>query len=182
MASQINQHGYDGLVNDAELDAAGVDERFELVSAYLDGEVSGTQRQQVQQWLDHDPDVQQLHQNLLRLRQSLQTLPTPEPSYNTEDLIAGVFAAEEERQHRRWWLWGGSAIAAALVGAGSLFLGSGSLSPRLAEQPVESDRDRLMIAVNQPVVEIPAVANANPEATLVIPIDRPVVDIPVINQ
>ncbi|NEO86783.1 MAG: hypothetical protein F6J87_21375 [Spirulina sp. SIO3F2] len=182
MASQINQPGQDSCLDNAEFDTefGFMGDRFELVSAYLDGEVSATQRQQVQQWLDSEPEVQRLHQNLLRLRQSLQTLPVPEPSYDAEDLIAGVFAAEEQRQHRHWWLWGGSVIAAA-VGAGALVLGSGGLQPRLVQQ-VEPERDKLMIAVNQPVVEIPAVAGSNPEANLMLPLNRPAVEIPAINQ
>jgi len=33
-------------------------DRFELLSAYLDGEVTAAQRQQVEDWLGNDPEVQ----------------------------------------------------------------------------------------------------------------------------
>lgn len=160
---------------EGQLDVVG--DRFELLSAYLDGEVSAKQRQQVQQWLDTDPEIQALHQQLLYLRQTVQALPIPEPDYSVEDLVDGVFAAESQRQQHRWLVWGSGAVAAVAVGALSLFTGSNRLTPRLAEQ-TEPEREKLMIAVSQPVVDIPAIAEPLNNANLLIPLDRPVVDIP----
>lgn len=154
-------------------------DRFELLSAYLDGEVSASERQDVQSWLADDPDAQNLHRRLQKLRYGLQTLPIPEPQHSTDDLLAGVFAAEEERRVWSRWAWGGGAIAAAAVGALSLFFSGSPLNPRLANSSDPSNLDTsssLMIAVNQPVVEIPTVPTPNTD--LSISIDRPVVDIP----
>ncbi|MEM8642341.1 MAG: Fis family transcriptional regulator [Cyanobacteria bacterium P01_G01_bin.54] len=162
-------------------DLEPVDDRFELLSAYLDGEVTLGERQQVQQWLDQDTEVQQLHQSLLRLHQRVQATPAPEPSCDPEVLIAGVFAAETRRRQRHWLLWGGSAIAAAAMATVSLLFGSGLLSPRLAQSP-EPEHEKLMIAVNQPAVDIPTIADSTTKPGLLIPLNRPVVDIPVVDQ
>ena len=48
---------------------------FELLSAYLDGEVTSEQRQQVQELLKQDPETKALYQRLLALREGFQNLP-----------------------------------------------------------------------------------------------------------
>ncbi|MDB9505491.1 zf-HC2 domain-containing protein [Spirulina major CS-329] len=154
-------------------------DRFELLSAYLDGEVSPAERQEVQTWLADDPAAQHLHRRLQKLRYGLQTLPIPAPQQSTEDLLAGVFEAEDHRRVWSRWAWGGGAIAAAAVGALSLFFSGSPLSPRLAHNDpgnLDASSSSLMIAVNQPVVEIPTFPS--PSSDLSISIDRPVVDIP----
>jgi len=139
-------------------------DRFELLSAYLDGETTAAERQQVQQWLDTDPEMQCLYRRLLALRRLMQAAPTPAPARSPEELIAGVFAAVERRQHRRRWVWGGSAIAALVAGAAALVLpGNLGLAPRLAESPsAEPQSQPSAIALNKPVVEIPELP-ASPE-------------------
>ena len=158
-------------------------DRFELLSAYLDGEVTASERQQVQDWLDHDPVIQELHQRLTQLRYGLQTLPTPVSVTSADDLLAGVFAQEEQRQNRfRWVAWGGGAIAAAVVGALSFLAPQSPLAPRFAQtQEAEPDTASLLIAVSQPVVDIPLTADPMLK-DLSISIDRPVVDIPTTQQ
>ena len=61
-------------------------ERFELLSAYLDGEVTAEERYQVQEWLDNDPKLKQTYLKLLRLQQSIPQIPTPSPSISTDQL------------------------------------------------------------------------------------------------
>ena len=51
--------------------------RFELISAYLDDEVTTEERKLVAQWLMDDPSTQQLYQRLLMLRQAIRTAPVP---------------------------------------------------------------------------------------------------------
>lgn len=154
-------------------------DRFELLSAYLDGEVTASERRDVQTWLADDPAAQHLHHRLQTLRYGLQTLPIPEPEQSTDDLLAGVFAAEDHRQVWSRWAWSGGAIAAAAVGALSFLFSGSPLSPRLANHDpsnLEVSPSSLMIAVNQPVVEIPTIPS--PSHDLSISIDRPVIDIP----
>lgn len=49
-------------------------DRFELLSAYLDGEVTAQDRAVVQHWLNTDPSVKCLYHRLLCLRQGCQEL------------------------------------------------------------------------------------------------------------
>ena len=60
--------------------SSGYDEeaRFELLSAYIDDEVTPEERQLVAHWLMHDSNTQQMYQRLLRLRQAIRTAPVPE--------------------------------------------------------------------------------------------------------
>ncbi|MEM9009328.1 MAG: hypothetical protein AAGE59_38235 [Cyanobacteria bacterium P01_F01_bin.86] len=51
--------------------------RFELLSAYLDDEVTTEERKLVAQWLMDDPNTQQMYQRLLMLRQAIRTAPVP---------------------------------------------------------------------------------------------------------
>lgn len=51
--------------------------RFELLSAYLDDEVTAAERQRVAQWLMDDADAQKMYQRLLMLRQAIRTTPVP---------------------------------------------------------------------------------------------------------
>jgi len=140
-------------------------DRFELLSAYLDGEVTASERQQVEKWLDTDPAVQRLYQRLLRLRQNFQGMPTPPVSQPVEQTVEQVFARLDRRPKRALVLWGGGAVAAVLIGAlTSLIPGNEGFLPQLAQSPeAESSSAAVMIALDQPVVSIPrAAVPANP--------------------
>lgn len=53
--------------------------RFELLSAYVDNEVTPQERQLVGEWLRDEPAMQQMYQQLLLLRQAIRTAPVPPP-------------------------------------------------------------------------------------------------------
>lgn len=53
---------------------------FELLSAYVDNEVTSEERQLVEQWLQNESAIQQMYQQLLMLRQAIRTSPVPAPS------------------------------------------------------------------------------------------------------
>ena len=156
-------------------------DRFELLSAYFDGEVTPAERQTVQQWLDGDAEIQCLYRRLLKLRQGIQGLPIPAASRSTDEMAANVLQTLNRRRVRRLVALGGGAIAAAMTAAISLFLpGNSSWMPRLARAPesqpplsTEIPAEGLIIAINRPAVEIPATTD-----TLAIPLARPVVEIP----
>jgi anti-sigma factor RsiW len=59
-----------------------VDERFEQLSAYLDGELSSQEARQVEDWLASDPQARQLYSQLAALQAGLANLkaPTLDPS------------------------------------------------------------------------------------------------------
>ncbi|HEY9748164.1 MAG TPA: zf-HC2 domain-containing protein [Allocoleopsis sp.] len=145
-------------------------DRFELLSAYLDGEVTAAERKQVEEWLATDPVVKRLYSRLLELRQGLQSMPVPAASQSVEQTVDAVFK-RVNRRPKQLLLWGGAAVAALFVGAVSgLLPGSNSFSPQFAQSPIEGsgtaqnaqlppaqavNSDALMIALDQPVVQIP---------------------------
>ncbi|MEP0817073.1 MULTISPECIES: anti-sigma factor [Trichocoleus] len=146
-------------------------DRFELLSAYLDGEVTAAERKQVEEWLATDPVVKRLYTRLLELRQGLQAMPVPAASQSVDQTVDAVFK-RVNRRPKQLLLWGGAAVAALFVGAVSGFLpGNNSFSPQFAQSPIEGsgaaqnaqlpssaqpvNSDALMIALDQPVVEIP---------------------------
>jgi len=133
-------------------------ERFELLSAYLDGEVTAEERYQVQEWLDNDPKLKQTYLKLLRLQQSIPQIPTPTPSISADQLSARVFQQiKRENRMLRLWIWGGVVTASAgFVVFFNLFMGTNNIfqpSNQLASLEIESEP--LMIALNQPVFDIP---------------------------
>jgi hypothetical protein len=127
-------------------------DRFELLSAYLDGEVTAAERKQVQEWLKTDPTVQCLYTRLVTLRQGLQTLPVPESGQSTEQAVNQVFASINRRRFQKFAGWSGAAIAALFVGAFSGILpGNYSLSPQMAQSPIAPQpSEPLMVALNRP--------------------------------
>lgn len=130
-------------------------DRFELLSAYLDGEVTAQERQQVQQWLENDRQMQQLHSRLLRLRHGMQHLPVPESQQSPAQLSSRVFQKLDRRQSRRRGLLAVGGIAAVIVGAISS-LTEESLFQMADSLFIDKDNPReLAIALNRPAVDIP---------------------------
>lgn len=131
-------------------------ERFELLSAYLDGEITASERKQVQHWLDTDPKFQLLHRRMLELRQGLQKMPVPAPSQSPENLAATVFKKIDQRRgQRKALLWGSGTIAAIFLGAVTTIIpkaGFNPFNPQLAQNP--GDSEPLQIALNRPTVPI----------------------------
>ncbi|MCU0548626.1 MAG: Fis family transcriptional regulator [Leptolyngbya sp. Prado105] len=152
---------------DSQLNAQARD-RFELLSAYLDGEVTASERKQVEEWLATDPSIQQLHTRLLKLRQAFRSIPVPAPVQSVDKTVEQVMAKVDRRPKLRL-VWGGAAIAAAFMGAVTLF---SVRQPQMAEvrpkaepsvvtqQPTTSDTD-MMVALDRPVVSI-RLANSQP--------------------
>jgi anti-sigma factor RsiW len=133
-------------------------ERFELLSAYIDGEVTPQERKQVQHWIDTDPDFKQAYLGLIRLQTALPQLPIP-PSMPTDQLSKQIFERiEKENRWQRLWLWGSLTAAAIVVAAcSSIFvnpLQPASQQAKLAtEKPVIAE-EPLMIAINEPLFDV----------------------------
>lgn len=145
-------------------------DRFELISAYLDGEVTADERRQVEAWLDNEPEVQALYERLLKLHQGFEMMPIPPATVSVEETIDAVFSQldkKEKHSRRLIVLWGGaSAIAAMFVAAiSSLLSGGDSLVPQLVQSPqntvspISSPQQAavapIRMALDQPVVNIP---------------------------
>lgn len=148
--------------------------RAEMLSAYLDNEATPEERRQVERWLEQDPALQRLHGQLLKLRQGVQALPVAvSDARSVEQTIDQVFAQVAQRRTKRTFAWGGAAIAAAIIGAvGAIFAGTDGFAPQFAQSP-ESDStgsvaavrdDALMIALDQPIIEIPKVPLSDGES------------------
>lgn len=141
-------------------------DRFELLSAYLDGEVTAAERKQVEHWLMTDLTVQHLHARLLNLRYGLQGMPIPATNQPLEQTVEQVFS-RIDRRPKLTLLWGGvgAAVAAGLIGIlTNVISGDRPFVPQVAErtQPDATQittrqlptatvgPDTLMIALDQP--------------------------------
>jgi anti-sigma factor RsiW len=141
---------------------------FELLSAYLDGEVTANERREVEELLSTDAAIKTLYNRLLNLRQGFQTIPIPPSGKSSETTIEQVFTRIDRRYHLNWML-GGVAVAACVLGAISGLFSSNSLrtleiaqtqstteiTPTATQTAAESP---LMVALNNPVIEIPKTA------------------------
>lgn len=141
-------------------------DRFELLSAYLDGEVTAAERRQVEGWLQNDPTVQCLYSRLLKLRQGMQSLPIPAPEQSAEQAAEQVFS-RLSRRPKIALAWAGVAIAATFVGVLSNVFSPSyqSPAPQVADFPDVPDvsTTALMIAVDRPVIEIPKAPISSPD-------------------
>jgi anti-sigma factor RsiW len=137
---------------------------FELLSAYLDGELSPTQRHQIQTWIDQDPQTKALYFKLLALQSQIQALEAPPSQKTVGEITEQVFQSLDHRRHRRRLVLGGSAIAAScLATITGLILGIIPPGLKVAQSPnsVENPSDSVMLAValNKPAINIPKSIN-----------------------
>ena len=145
-------------------------ERFELLSAYLDGELTAAERRQVEEWLSNDTSVKRLYARLLKVRQGLRTLPVPQ-SQPTEEAVKQVLV-RVRRRSRFLVLGGGAAIAACVFGAISGIFPGGESKFQFAQKPIEQTQpikptdvspSPLMVAINNPIIPIPKTEQASPK-------------------
>jgi anti-sigma factor RsiW len=154
-------------------DSDGLD-RFELLSAYLDGEVTAAERREVEAWLASDATAAQLHNRLLKLRRGFQALPTPAPSQPVELAITQVFKKIDQRPRLTVLLGGASAAAAAVLVAAVSGLVPGlmpgfSPSAQVATAPTAKTAapaavapgEGLLVALDEPVLIISKTAVAD---------------------
>ena len=141
---------------DREQPSTLLDERFELLSAYLDDEVTLNERQQVEAWLANDAAFQNQYRQLKKIHQSFPQMSVPS-SQSAQALSAGVFGKIDRQRNRKLaWIGGGTIAAtlvAALTGLTSLFSGSNpqlQFAANKAKIPAP-----LMLALNDPILAIP---------------------------
>ena len=131
-------------------------DRFELLSAYLDGEVTSTEKRQVEEWLDNDAEIQKLYARLLTLRQNFQSLPVPPPTQSVEKTIQQVFGKIEKRRQYRSLQWGGAAVAAVVVAVlSSIVPGRQVLQMAEVSNQAIGKEEKLIVALNTPLIELP---------------------------
>lgn len=122
-------------------------DRFELLSAYLDGEVTAQERAVVQHWLNTDPTVTCLYHRLLCLRQGCQDLCLGDPQ--------GRVTARQVLQRLRYRLGTVTMATAGVLVLAALNLLSGefNLNPTAEYRP-QTGRV-LEVTLDQPVFPIP---------------------------
>ncbi len=169
MKSNFDEFNEDWPLNDDDFEAVDPDfEKFLLLSAYIDGEVTPSERHQVQEWLDTDPQFKQQYLQQLRLHQGINRTPVPTPSPAPSKMADAVFQEiDQQNRHRRVLVGGGILIAAMLSVLVPNFWLKPSLSPNFAKQEIDSmeveptevipsgDSEGLVIALNQPIMELP---------------------------
>jgi len=148
-------------------------DRFELLSAYLDGEVTAAERHQVEEWLANDPTIQCLYSRLVKLRQGMRNLPAPPASLPTEQTVQQVIRRVGP-QPVTVFAWGGAAVAAVFVGLFSNLTPAPSTSnfvatPSPATVPATIESEALILAIDQPIIEIPRAIATEAEAINSIP-------------
>jgi anti-sigma factor RsiW len=158
---------------DGERSVAVLDERFELLSAYLDGEVTASERKQVEAWLVSDPAFQRQYRQMQQLHSAFPRIVVPS-SQSIGDLSAGVFAKIDRKRNRRLFWLGGTAIAATIVatvaGIGGLF-GGGNSQLQFAANKANTPAP-LMVALNDPILAMPVKG----EQTIELPMSSPEVN------
>ena len=89
-------------------------DRFELLNAYLDGEVTAAERRQVEDWLTTDSAAQCLYSRAVGLRQKWQ-LMSPLAQQPVASEVKQMFSCREKP--KRDVLWKATVLAAVLLGA-----------------------------------------------------------------
>lgn len=141
---------------------------FELLSAYLDGELEPSDRTQVQQWLDNDPEIKKAYLKLLKLHHQMQNSALPPSNISAEEVATGVFEQLDRTKHyRKGLVWGGGAIAATILAAiAGLIPGTNLTGLRMAKYPEPTNLSApimLAVAVNKPAINIPKAAQTYPQ-------------------
>ena len=147
--------------NDTQISCGNLHrDRFELLSAYIDHEVTADERRQVESWINEDPAFAKMHRRMTKLQLGFKHLPAPAMAEHVDLTIAKVIK-EVDRPRPDWRVLtgiGGAVAAAAAIAAVTLFP---NISPQLASKsanPATKSADQLempatstlMIALDQP--------------------------------
>ena len=135
----------------------------ELISAYLDGELTGDQRRSVEKFLEDDPSAREVLEDYSDVSQMIRELPRPAaPSDLRETVLTGIRAASRPaasqpvavstRSRRLYWI--ASASAAVLIGV-IAFPWLGDLRQDAALREIAGTPESMTVANNDAVDEQP---------------------------
>ncbi len=138
---------------DGERSGDILDERFELLSAYLDGEVTANERTQVEALLATDIAFQHQYRQMQKIHQAIPRMVVPS-SQSAAALSTGVFAKLDRQRNRKFaWIGGGTLAATFLAALTGLF---GNNSPQLQFAANKANTPApLMLALNDPILAMP---------------------------
>ncbi|RMG12737.1 MAG: hypothetical protein D6728_06160 [Cyanobacteria bacterium J055] len=141
-------------------------DRFELLSACLDGEVDGAERQQVEVWLATDAETRTLYHRMSSLHRDIQSIPVPVAA-SAQQLADGVFSRIDRQRRRRNLRWGGAVAAAFVAVVSGMTLANRSFSPQMAQSPQEGDGADPTVALNRDGTPAAVSPNAPSEPSIV---------------
>ncbi|MEB3342943.1 transcriptional regulator [Okeania sp.] len=168
MSKKINSNDFDNQFRGEKITMK--QEKFELVSAYIDGELTALQRREVEVLLDKDPVARHLYQRLLQLHYEFERMPITSQNLDTVDRTVEEVFEKIDRRSRRTVILGGSAIAALAIAVISGII-SATRSP-VTQLADVSNSEPVQIALNEPVIEI-----VNPN-NVILTVNEPLFEIP----
>jgi anti-sigma factor RsiW len=150
-----------------EEDLLWLDDRFELLSAYLDGEVNAEECQQVEAWLETDAAARKLYEQMSNLHQNILSIPVPAPVDSARSLADGVFARLDRQRHRRNWRWGGAIAAGFVAVVSGITLTTRSYSPQMAQFPHAIEDAQPPVALDRNAENVWRSPSTQPETSIV---------------
>jgi hypothetical protein len=130
-------------------------DRFELLSAYLDGEVTPEERQIVLDWMECDPKARCLYDRLIRIRQGLRT-DCARSCPDTDTVVTQVF----QSLNYRLQLVGMAGVGVFVLGILSLLSGGIGHHQNFWRWASNQQPEYLEIALDQPAFPIPKAPTA----------------------
>ncbi len=73
-------------------------ERFEQLSAYLDGELTPAQKREVEQWLHNHPEARRQYQHLMQFSDQFRQTPVPTTTVNLDTVVLQA----QGQMYRTW--------------------------------------------------------------------------------
>lgn len=130
-------------------------DRFELLSAYLDGEVTPEERRLVQTWLHNDPTAKCLYNRLMALRYGLRQDACTIPC-EAETTLTGVFQCLNHR-FRMVVMAGAGVVVVGVLNLLSGTVGSSPAQWSVAREgtPTPKTSPSLHITLDKPAFPIP---------------------------
>ena len=157
-----NSRNYDSDSSDSHISCGKLHrDRFELLSAYIDHEVTADERRQVESWINEDPAFAKMHRRMTKLQLGFQQLPAPVMAEHVDLTIAKV-TQKLYRPRPDWRVLtgiGGAVAAAVAIAAVTLFPNPSSQLASRSDNTATKSSDQLqmpapstlMIALDQPI-------------------------------
>lgn len=95
-------------------------EKFELLSAYLDGEVTTAERQQVDLWLQKDASFRAMYSKMCGMHKAIEQIPLPSAALTVNKFADEVFTKVDQRSKLKLLKVVGGTCLAGLVAAGAM--------------------------------------------------------------
>ena len=157
-----DSHSSDSHSSDSHISCGKLHrDRFELLSAYIDHEVTADERRQVEAWINEDPAFAKMHRRMTKLQLGFQQLPAPVMAEHVDLTIAKV-TQKLYRPRPDWRVLtgiGGAVAAAVAIAAVTLFPNPSSQLASRSDNTATKSSDQLqmpapstlMIALDQPI-------------------------------